>query len=156
HHHFSALLRGGRDLRRLCHGPDVDAAGAGHVQAARHHHAAAHRQNGQDHFVDRLLRHLCLHDGIFHGLVQRQCLRALRLLEPRGRSLLVVLVGGHVVLQDVLAATVLVPLVSAKYFRRLFRLAVRVRRHVLRAFHHYRRRVALGLSAVFLGLVLCS
>ena len=74
-------------------------SGAGHFQTARHHHAAAHRQNGEDHFVDRLVRQLRLRDGVFHGLVQRQCLRALRLLEPRIRSLLVVLVGGHVVLQ---------------------------------------------------------
>src|SRR6266481_825346 len=62
-----------------------------------------------------------------------------------------VLVGGHVVLQYALAATVLVPLVPAKYFRRLFRLHVRERRHVVRALHHYRGRIASRFSAVVLG-----
>ena len=72
HHHFPALLRRRRHLRRVRHGADVDAAGARVVQIARHHHAPAHRQNGEDHFADRLDRFLCLRDGIFHRLVQRQ------------------------------------------------------------------------------------
>ena len=72
HHHFPALLRRRRHLRRVRHGPDVDAAGARVVQIARHHHAPAHRQNGEDHFADGLDRFLCLRHGIFLGLVQRQ------------------------------------------------------------------------------------
>ena len=64
------------------------------VQAVRCHHAAAHRQNGEDHFADRLVRRLRLHDGIFCRLVQRQFLRAVRVLEPRFWTLLVVLVGS--------------------------------------------------------------
>ncbi len=58
--------------RRVRHGADVDAAGARVVQIARHHHAPAHRQNGEDHFAHGLDRFLCLLHGIFHGLVQRQ------------------------------------------------------------------------------------
>ena len=49
-------------------------------QAARHHHAAARRQDGEDHFADRLDRRLRLRDGIFHRLVQRQSVREVRVL----------------------------------------------------------------------------
>ena len=42
------------------------------IQTAGHHHAAAHRQDGEDHFADRLDRLLRLRDGIFHRLMQRQ------------------------------------------------------------------------------------
>ncbi len=69
------------------------------------------------------------------------------------RSLLVVLVGRHAVLQCAFAPTLLVPLVPAKHLRRLFRLHVRERRHVVRAFHHHRRRIASRFSAVVLGIV---
>ena len=41
-----------------------------------------------------------------------------------------------------------------QHLRRLFRLHVRERRHVVRAFHHHRRRIASRLSAVVLGIVL--
>ena len=69
HHDLPALLRGGRDLRRIRHGADAAHSGARDLQAARHHHAAARRQDGEDHFADRLDRRLRLRDGIFRRLV---------------------------------------------------------------------------------------
>ena len=83
-------------------------ARARHIQAARCHHTAAYRQDGEDHFVDRFVRRLRLHDGVFRGVVQRQFLREIRILESRLWSLLVVLVGRHALLQRAFAATVLV------------------------------------------------
>ncbi len=60
---------------------------------------------------------------------------------------------GHAVLQHAFAAALLVPLVPAQHSRRLFRLHVRERRHVVRAFHHHRRRIASRFSSVFVGIV---
>ena len=74
-------------------------------------------------------------------------------LEPRPRSVLVVLVGRHVVLQHAFAAAFLVPLVPAQHLCRLFRLHVRERRHVVRAIHHHRRRSASRFPAVIVGIV---
>src|ERR1700758_45611 len=62
------------------------------------------------------------------------------MLEPHFRTLLVVLVVGHALLQLPLAATFLVPLVPAKHSCRLLCLDVRERRDVVRAVHHYCRR----------------
>src|SRR5437588_10384568 len=45
-------------------------------------------------------------------------------------------------------------MVPTKYFRRLFRLHVRERRHVVRAIHHYRRRTAPRLYSLRVGNVL--
>src|SRR4029077_4761543 len=47
----------------------------------------------------------------------------------------------------------MVPLVPAQCPRRLFRLHVRQRRDVVRAFHHHRRRIASRFSPEFMGLV---
>ena len=66
---FPALFRRRRDLRRLRDGVDPDDSRARDFQTAGHHHAAAHRQDGEDHFAHRLVRCLCLCDGIFHFLV---------------------------------------------------------------------------------------
>ena len=49
------------------------------------------------------------------------------------------------------AAALLVQVVPAQRLRRLFRLHVRERRHVVRAFHHHRRRIAPRLSPLVLG-----
>src|SRR5439155_26359813 len=129
--HVPAVLRGARGVWRVRHGANAAVAVPRHVQAVRCHHAAAHRQNGEDYFADRLLRWLRLHDGILYRLLQRQFLRAVRVLEPRFWTLLVVLVGWHVVLQRAFAAALLVPLVPLQRLRRLFRLHVRQRRHVV-------------------------
>src|SRR5256884_4400986 len=50
-------------------------------------------------------------------------------------------------------AIVLTLLIPAQCLRRLFRLYVRERRDVVRAFHHHRRRVASRFSAELVGLV---
>ena len=81
-------------------------------------------------------------------------IRALRLLQSHPRSLLVVLVGGDAVLQHPGAAAVVVQALPLQHLHRLLRLHVRERRHVVRAFHHHRRRLAPRLPAVFLGNVL--
>src|SRR5438067_415944 len=69
HDYFSALLRRRRNLRRLCDGADAALARARNLQVAGRHHAAARRQNGEDYFVDGLIRRLRLCDGVLHCLV---------------------------------------------------------------------------------------
>ncbi len=70
------------------------------------------------------------------------------------RSLLVVLVGRDALLQCACAAVVLVQEVPLQHLRRLLRLHVRQRRHVVRAFRHHRRRIAPRFPAVVVGNVL--
>ena len=53
-----------------------------------------------------------------------------------------------------LAAALLVQAVPLQHLRRLLRLHVRERRHVVRAFHHHRRRIASRFPAVVVGNVL--
>ncbi len=61
---------------------------------------------------------------------------------------------GMLFCNTLVAAALLVQEVPAQHLRRLFRLHVRERRHVVRAFHHHRRRIAPRLSPVVLGHVL--
>ena len=69
HHNLSALFRCWRDLRRVRDGADPSPAGACHIQTARCDYSPARRQNGKDHFVNRLIRRLRLFNGVFRGLV---------------------------------------------------------------------------------------
>ncbi len=69
HHNLSALFRCWRDLRRVRDGVDPSPAGACHIQTARCDYSPARRQNGKDHFVNRLIRRLRLFNGVFRGLV---------------------------------------------------------------------------------------
>ena len=88
-------------------------------------------EDGEDYFIDRILRRLRVYNGVFRSLVQRQFLRAVRLLESRLWSLLVVLVVWHAFLQLPFAATFLVQVVPPECLCRLFRRHVRERGHVV-------------------------
>src|SRR5262249_15435755 len=135
-------------LWRVRDGVDPSSPGACHFQTVRCDYAAAHRQNGEDHFVDWLVRRLCLYDGIFRRVVQWQHLRAFRVLGPYLWSLLVVLVVRPAFLQCAFAATFLVPLVPLQRVGRFLRVHVCERRHVVRALHHYCRRLGPRFPAV--------
>ncbi len=150
YHDFPAVLCRGRDLWRLCHGADVADSSACDLQAVRCHYAAAHRQNGENHFANGFVRWLRLHDGIFRGVVQRQFVRAVRILEPHLWSILVVLVVWHAFLQLPLATAFLVQMVPPQHLCRVFRRHVRQRRHVVRTVHHYCRRSDTRFSPIVL------
>ena len=72
HHHFPALLRGGRHLLGLRHGVDAGDSGAPLVSPGRFDHHAPHRMHVEGDAGHRPDRGLRLCDGGIHGLVQRR------------------------------------------------------------------------------------
>ena len=76
HHHLSAILRRGRRLLRLRHGAVAARPPAEGVEAGGHHHRPARGIDVQGDAGNRLNRGLCVCDGVFHRLVQRQPERA--------------------------------------------------------------------------------
>ena len=75
---FSALFRGRGHLQRLRHGGHSDGAGPGLFRPEAPRDAAAPRQHEQNHPGHGLHRGLFVrHRGVY-GLVQRQCVRAVR------------------------------------------------------------------------------
>src|SRR5580704_768716 len=89
HDDFPSLLCCRSNLRRICHGADVNAAGAIPLQAPRRFYLGSHRRDVQAAPADRFDRWVRVLYGIFCGFLWSESFRALCLPEPIFWSLLV-------------------------------------------------------------------
>ena len=83
---FSALFRRRRNLRRFCHGPNVDDPPATAVRLGGLHHRSTPRQHGQSDACCRADSGLRVLHGATDRVVQRQCVRGLHDGKPHVRA----------------------------------------------------------------------